>query len=203
MRAFIAIDVPLEIRQRLAAVQDELRPTAPSARWVAAESIHVTLKFIGEITDKRREDIPLLAAQCLDDVAGVDGQQKRTLAPEAVEALASAKWPGNVRQLRMVVKQVAALGAGPVITAEQVQEAQGQVKQLPSFDEARDEFTRNYLVQLLKLTDGNVADAARLAERNRTEFYRLLQKYDLDASLFRSDSSAVAGERQDETLKNQ
>jgi DNA-binding NtrC family response regulator len=55
-------------------------------------------------------------------------------------------------------------------------------------------FERNYLVQLLKLTDGNVADAARLAERNRTEFYRLLQKHDLDASLFRGD---VAIERQD------
>jgi two-component system response regulator GlrR len=49
-------------------------------------------------------------------------------------------------------------------------------------------------VQLLKLTDGNVADAARLAERNRTEFYRLLQKHELDASLFRGD---VAIERQD------
>jgi two-component system response regulator GlrR len=66
-------------------------------------SVHIDLPAL----DRRREDIPLLAAQCLDDVAGVDGQQKRTLAPEAVEALASAKWPGNVRQLRMVVKQVA------------------------------------------------------------------------------------------------
>ena len=57
MRAFIAIEVPQEIRDRLATLQEELRPTAPSARWVAAESIHVTLKFLGEITDKHREDI--------------------------------------------------------------------------------------------------------------------------------------------------
>ena len=72
-----------------------------------------------------------------------------------------------------------------------------------SYTEAKQRFERNYLVQLLKLTDGNVADAARLAERNRTEFYRLLQKYDLDASLFRADPTLVATERQDDPLKNQ
>jgi two-component system response regulator GlrR len=50
-----------------------------------------------------------------------------------------------------------------------------------SYAEARQRFEREYLVGLLKMTDGNVADAARLAERNRTEFYRLLQKHAADA----------------------
>ena len=58
------------------------------------------------------------------------------------------------------------------------------------------QFERDYLVQLLKLTDGNVSDAARLAERNRTEFYRLLSKYDLNASQFR-EGGTVAEERQE------
>ena len=53
--------------------------------------------------------------------------------------------------------------------------------------EAKQRFERNYLVQLLKLTAGNVTDAARIAGRNRTEFYRLLQRYDLDPGLFRGD----------------
>jgi len=134
---------------------------------------------------KRREDIPLLAAQCLDDFAAETGQPKRTLSPEAMETLASSKWPGNVRQLRMVVRQVAALGAGPVITVEQVQDAQGQITQLPSFDEARDEFTRNYLVQLLQITQGNVSQAARMAKRNRTDFYKLLTKHELRPEEFK------------------
>ena len=104
-------------------------------------AVHIDLPPLS----KRREDIPLLAAQCLDDVANETRRsRRRTLSPEAMEALATAKWPGNVRQLRMVVRQVAALGAGAVITPEQVQEALGQATQLPSFDEARDEFTRNY-----------------------------------------------------------
>lgn len=56
-----------------------------------------------------------------------------------------------------------------------------------TYAEAKQRFERNYLVQLLKLTDGNVADAAHIADRNRTEFYRLLQKYDLTPSLFRGN----------------
>ena len=76
--------------------------------------------------------------QCLDDVASESAQPKRSCSPEAMELLASARWPGNVRQLRMVVRQAAATGAGAVITADQVQEAQGQITQLPSFDEARE-----------------------------------------------------------------
>ena len=56
-----------------------------------------------------------------------------------------------------------------------------------SYTEARTRFERDYLVGLLKITDGNVADAARLADRNRTEFYRLMQKHGLTPGLFRSD----------------
>ena len=134
---------------------------------------------------KRREDIPLLVQQCLDDVAEEGSQPKRSCSPEAMELLASARWPGNVRQLRMVVRQAAAAGAGAVITADQVQEAQGQVTQLPGFDEARDEFTRSYLVQLLQMTQGNVSQAARLAKRNRTDFYKLLSRHGVEPEEFK------------------
>jgi two-component system response regulator GlrR len=144
-------------------------------------AVHVELPPLS----KRREDIPLLVAQCLEDVAAETSQAKRNCSPEAMELLATARWPGNVRQLRMVIRQAAATGAGPVITAEQIQEAQGQTTQLPSFDEARDEFTRNYLVQLLQITQGNVSQAARLAKRNRTDFYKLLAKHGIEPEEFK------------------
>jgi two-component system response regulator GlrR len=144
-------------------------------------AVHIELPPLG----KRREDIPLLVSQCLDDVSAEVSQPKRAMSPEAMEALASAKWPGNVRQLRRVVRQVASVGAGPVISVEQVQEAQGDTTQLPSFDEARDEFTRSYLVQLLQITQGNVSQAARMAKRNRTDFYKLLTKHDLKPEEFK------------------
>ncbi len=55
-----------------------------------------------------------------------------------------------------------------------------------TYAEAKQRFERNYLIGLLKLTAGSVADAARIADRNRTEFYRLLQRYELTPSLFRN-----------------
>jgi 2'-5' RNA ligase len=57
MRVFIAVDLPNEIRKTLADVQHELHSSSSSVRWVAPESIHITLKFIGEMPDKRLEDV--------------------------------------------------------------------------------------------------------------------------------------------------
>ena len=57
MRVFIAVDLPNEVRNALAEVQRDLHPFSNSARWVAPESIHITLKFIGEMPEKRLEDI--------------------------------------------------------------------------------------------------------------------------------------------------
>src|SRR2546426_2599621 len=57
MLVFIAVDLPNELRKELATVQRELEPLTDTARWVAPESIHVTLKFIGEVAEKRIEEI--------------------------------------------------------------------------------------------------------------------------------------------------
>ncbi len=145
--------------------------------------------------DERREDIPVLAAHFVQLVAGKYGKPISGFAPEALEALATAAWPGNVRQLYNVVEQSCALTSTPLIPLSLVQRAlRVPTMEALSYSEAKQRFERNYLVQLLKLTDGSVADAARIADRNRTEFYRLLQKYDLTPAMFRSDGN-VAGER--------
>jgi len=129
---------------------------------------------------QRREDIPLLAAHFLDELA--DEGPRRVLAPEAVELLMAAEWPGNVSQLRNLLRQASALATSPVISAELVQQALGGAgaARVPTFDEARDEFTRSYLLQLLQITRGNVTQAARLAGRNRTDFYKLLSRHALN-----------------------
>ena len=128
---------------------------------------------------KRREDIPLLVAHFLAEIAR-DSGSRRIFAPEAIELLATANWPGNVRQLMNVVHQAVATAQSPVIPVEVLQPAlSGNAGRLASFDDARDEFTRNYLAQLLQITGGNVSHAARLAKRNRTDFYKLLSRHQL------------------------
>jgi two-component system response regulator GlrR len=135
--------------------------------------------------ERRREDIPLLVRQCLDEVARATHAERKSCSPEAIERFAAAKWPGNVRQLRALVRQVAAICSGSVIPLELVDDALGRLSQVPSFDQARDEFTRNYLIQLLQLTEGNVSQAARLAQRNRTDFYKLLARHGIEPDTFK------------------
>jgi len=141
---------------------------------------------------ERREDIPLLANHFLTRLAGKYRKRIRGFAPDALKTLATADWPGNVRQLHNVVEQVSALATTTLIPAALVQRAlRVPTMAVLSYAEARHRFEREYLVGLLKLTDGNVADAARLAERNRTELYRLLQKHELTPEAFRGDSSVA------------
>ncbi len=134
---------------------------------------------------RRREDIPLLVAHFLEQIAVETGVRK-IYSPEAVEFLATADWPGNVRQLQAVVRQNATIAQTAVISAEIAEQAVGAASGLPSFDAARDEFTRNYLVQILQITGGNVSQAARLAKRNRTDFYKLLSRHQLSPDEFKA-----------------
>ncbi|MCX2865758.1 sigma 54-interacting transcriptional regulator [Paucibacter sp. PLA-PC-4] len=137
---------------------------------------------------ERREDIPLLAQHFLSKLADKYDKRLNGFAPEALKALSTAAWPGNVRQLHNVVEQVSALATTPLIPLSLVQRAlRVPSMEVLNYAQARQRFEHEYLVGLLKLTDGNVADAARLADRNRTEFYRLLQKHGLTPGLFRTD----------------
>jgi two-component system response regulator GlrR len=136
---------------------------------------------------KRREDIPLLATRFLGSLAEKYNKPLNGFASEAMEMLVRGAWLGNVRELLNVVEQTVALSTTPIISSALVENAmRGAAEELSSFEAARSAFEREYLAKLLKITNGNVAQAARLAKRNRTEFYKLLQRHHLDAKLFKS-----------------
>jgi two-component system response regulator GlrR len=136
---------------------------------------------------ERREDIPLLANHALARLADKYGKSIRGFAPEAMELLLQAAWPGNVRQLLNVVEQSVALCANSLVPASLVADAMqhAQASAVP-LEEARRRFERDYLVGLLRAAEGNVSQAARLAGRNRTEFYRLMQRHQLTPNQFKS-----------------
>ncbi len=153
--------------------------------------VTLTLPALGE----RREDIPLLAQHFLQRLAAKYSKRLSGFAPEALKALTTAAWPGNVRQLHNVVEQVCALSTTPLVPLALVQRAlrTPAIEVLP-YAEAKRKFEREYLIGLLKLTDGNAADAARLADRNRTEFYRLMQKHELTPGLFKGEAGSGASD---------
>ena len=148
--------------------------------------VHLVLPPLAE----RREDIAVLAQNFVAALAQRYGKPVTGFAPGAMELLAAAPWPGNVRQLQNTVEKCVVLSPGALIPASLVERAlanqpAGGAEVLP-FDEARRQFEREYLTQLLKLTAGNVSQAARLAHRNRTDFYALLGRHQIDPAGFKA-----------------
>jgi two-component system, NtrC family, response regulator GlrR len=139
---------------------------------------------------ERREDIPLLARHFLKILCEKHGRALNDFTPDAMEMLTVFDWPGNVRQLVNVVEQCCALSIAPLIPANLVSRAlhERSADELDklTYADAKQRFERDYLIQLLKITKGEVTPAARLAGRNRTQFYRLLQRYHLSPAMFRS-----------------
>jgi two-component system response regulator GlrR len=180
-----AIDVDVRV---ISATHRDLQDLMRQGRF--REDLYYRLNVVNihlPALDERREDIPLLVAHFLQSIAREAGQERKVYAPEAVEMLVTAEWPGNIRQLSNVVRQNVALSRSPVISAELVQQSLGEHSgKLLSFTDARDEFTRNYLSQILQITQGTVSQAARLAKRNRTDFYKLLSRHDLNPDQFKS-----------------
>jgi two-component system response regulator GlrR len=132
--------------------------------------------------EQRAEDIPLLARHVLQQSAERHHVKVTRFSDDALQLLATAKWPGNVRQLVNVVEQCVALTQSPVISALLVEQALSQNSSYwPTLTEARDQFERQYLIRVLQMTEGNVTRAAELAGRNRTDFYKLLKKHELSA----------------------
>ncbi len=137
---------------------------------------------------ERPEDIPLLVDHFVKQLSAPYGHHVKGFSPEALECLVRHPWPGNVRQLHNVVEQCIALTNTPLIPLSLVKRAlSGDIVTdiLPPLKEAKRRFEREYLVRLLQITQGNVTHAAQLAKRNRTEFYRLLNRHQLDPREFK------------------
>jgi two-component system, NtrC family, response regulator GlrR len=135
---------------------------------------------------QRREDVPLLAGHFCAALAQRYGKSVSGFAPGALELLVAAPLPGNVRQLQNAVEKCVVLATGPLIDTGLVQRALShEAASVMPFDEARRQFERDYLTQLLKLTEGNVSQAARMARRNRTDFYALLGRHQLEPAAFK------------------
>jgi two-component system response regulator GlrR len=144
----------------------------------------VTLEL--PVLSARREDIPLLAAHFLKQFAAHYGKQVHGFAPAAMPLLLGAPWPGNVRQLHDVIGKCVALSTGPLLPAALLQRALGAPgDDFAAFDEARRQFECEYLTRMLRITDGNVTQAAKLAKRSRGDFSSLLERHRLDPVAFK------------------
>ncbi len=165
-------DLPLLIQEKL--FREDL--------YYRLNVIHLRLPALRE----RREDIPLLAEAFLSEIAERQKPSVKAFAAGALELMTAADWPGNVRQLYNAVEKMVILSPSPIISAAHVRWCLGESEaNVPSLAEAKNQFERDYLVETLKKTHGNVSKAARAAKRNRTDFYKLMARHNLQASMFK------------------
>jgi two-component system response regulator GlrR len=184
--------IPLDVRI-ISATHRDL--TAEIAAGNFREDIYYRLNVVELVIpplSQRREDIPLLAMHFLSMLAEKYHRKINGFSLEAMENLIKAPWPGNVRQLLNVVEQSVVLCATPLISSVLVQHTIHQEEEmLLSLEEGKKRYERDYLIRILKITEGNVTQAAKLSKRNRTEFYKLLQKHQLNPSLIRQSQELL------------
>lgn len=148
----------------------------------------------------RGGDIPLLVEHFLEHHQGASDRRVTGISPDALDVLQAYSWPGNVRQLRNVVRRALVMASDPVLVPEDLpQEIVSAVddramKGIGAFFDLRaasqDSFEREYLVKMLRKCDGDVSEASSRAKVPRGTLYRLMKKHDLNAEVFRSRPSS-------------
>ena len=136
----------------------------------------------------RPEDIPPLARYFVEQAAKRHNPRVKSISSAALQVLAQVSWPGNVRQLENIIEKVTALSTTPVISDSAIDRALANQEQvIPNFNDARADFEKRYLSKVLYITEGNVTQAAVIAGRNRTDFYKLLKKHNLEAASYKNE----------------
>ena len=139
----------------------------------------------------RQDDIPILAEHFLSNFSKKHHQDKKKFSPDAIKYLVSMPWPGNVRQLINVIDLCATLSKNKNIPLSLVKTAvHDDPVHMQTLKEAKQAFERGYLLSVLRITHGHVANAAKMAGRNRTEFYKLLNQYNIEPASFRDKKVA-------------
>ena len=183
--------IPVDVRV-ISATHRNLAEEMKAGRF--REDLYYRINVVGlelPALAARREDISLLANSFLHRLSEKYGKRLNGFAPEAMELLIAAPWPGNVRQLQNIVEQTVVLSTTSLVPASLVQKAlHDDIGGILPFETARKNFERDYLIKLLKATNGSVTQAARLAQRNRTEFYKLLQRHELTPALFKENTTS-------------
>ena len=161
--------------------------------------ISVVPLFIPPLRD-RRDDIPLLAQHFLKISNQRANKDVRGFTPTALHRLMVNPWPGNVRELENAIEKAVVMTRQDMITPDLLPSV-GVSPDAPlkPLTEAKEEFERTYLKNVLQLTGGNISRAAQFAGRYRADFYKMLRKYGLHPSTTKGKSEADIEELEDES----
>lgn len=134
---------------------------------------------------ERNEDVLPLATHFLAEVSAELGTAAVGFTRDARRWLLEETWPGNVGELWERVRQAVRLAGRGAISAEALMLA-GDGDDIPSFKEAKRAFETRYVEGLLRRCGGNISRAARLAKKDRKDFYDVIRRTGVDPTQFRA-----------------
>ena len=133
---------------------------------------------------ERQEDIPLLAAALLGELAPKVGSRVKKISPQAIEALKEYRWPGNVRELKNVIERALIFADGERIELEHLPEelfARPTITPRSNSEIAPlDEMEKNYILEILERNGGNKLLTAKQLNIATTTLYRKLRMYGIE-----------------------
>ena len=139
---------------------------------------------------QRREDIPLLVDRFVAELANGPGLARKSVHPDAVQALAARDWPGNVRELRNAVERLLILSSGDTVSAADVERlggpaghpAVGELVYCGTFEAFKQQAERAFLAAKLAENGWNVSETARKLDMPRSNLYKKIERYGLERS---------------------
>jgi DNA-binding NtrC family response regulator len=157
---------------------------------------------------ERTSDIPLLVNHFLGQFNARFGKNVEAPSREIMARLVARPWPGNIRELQNAVER------GVVLSRDGKLRVEHMIEDLPGVDapapdpvlagaaaamvdylamplsEAKESFEKYYLRELLKLSRGNISEAARMCGRYRADIYRLMVKYGMTRECLKEELGA-------------
>ncbi len=150
--------------------------------------IYVIPVILPPLRDKI-DDIPHLANHFIQKLNKKMKKEIKGLSPMAMQKLMLYDWPGNVRELENIIEYAMALTQENIISDNLIlQTGNAAQEKIQSLKEAKSSFEKDYIIQLLELTSGNVSKASELAGKYRADFYNLLKKYNIKPETFKKVS---------------
>ncbi len=135
---------------------------------------------------ERKEDIPLLVNYFLDCFAADNGLSKKEIADDAMAFLAVQHWSGNVRELRNVIERIVTLSPSEVIAQPEISfllKMGGQSlkpEEPGSLKAAQERFERDYIVNVLTITNWKIEKTAEILGIDRTNLYRKMKRFGIE-----------------------
>ena len=150
--------------------------------------LNVVPFFVPPLRD-RAEDTLELAEYFLNEFASAYGRKRKELTPEAEKTLRSYQWPGNVRELRNLMERIVILNPQVRIDARHIPRRGGARRDrsndgatLPTLEEARKAYERDYVLRMLETHNGNMTRTAKALGLERSHLYRKMKALGIQAS---------------------